>query len=109
MYDFIVIYPTKYSEELCIFKATFHCTQHLIFFASVLLTSCIQTQILHVRQSNFTFLLLTVYDDYKFVTRAELEEMNLTQFIGSSLLRAYMHGFFMDIRLYKKVRFETVF
>lgn len=44
-----------------------------------------------------------VYDDYKFVTRSELEEMNLTQFIGSTLLRAYMHGFFMDIRLYKKV------
>lgn len=44
-----------------------------------------------------------VYDDYKFVTRAELEEMNLSQLIGSSLLKAYMHGFFMDIRLYQKV------
>lgn len=44
-----------------------------------------------------------VYDDYKFVTRAELEDMNLGQLIGSSLLRAYMHGFFMDVRLYKKV------
>ena len=45
-----------------------------------------------------------MYDDYKFVTRNELEDMNLTQLIGSSLLKAYMHGFFMDIRLYKKVR-----
>ena len=44
-----------------------------------------------------------VYDDYKFVTRAELEDMNLSQLIGTSLLKAYMHGFFMDIRLYKKV------
>lgn len=44
-----------------------------------------------------------MYDDYKFVTRAELEDMNLAQLIGTSLLKAYMHGFFMDIRLYKKV------
>lgn len=27
----------------------------------------------------------------------------LTHLIGSPLLRAYMHGFFMDIRLYHKV------
>ena len=44
-----------------------------------------------------------MYDDYKFVTRTELEELGLTQHIGSSLLRAYMHGYFMDIRLYNKV------
>ncbi|XP_076368050.1 nucleolar protein 10 lethal (2) 34Fd isoform X2 [Tachypleus tridentatus] len=42
----------------------------------------------------------TVYDDYKFVTRRELEDLGLLHLIGSNLLRAYMHGFFMDIRLY---------
>uniref|UniRef100_A0AAX7T585 Nucleolar protein 10 n=1 Tax=Astatotilapia calliptera TaxID=8154 RepID=A0AAX7T585_ASTCA len=46
----------------------------------------------------------TVYDDYKFVTRKDLENLGLTHLIGSSLLRAYMHGFFMDIRLYHKVK-----
>jgi len=45
-----------------------------------------------------------VYDDYKFVTRKELDDLGLTHLIGSNLLRAYMHGFFLDIRLYHKVR-----
>merc|ERR1719481_860338 len=44
----------------------------------------------------------TVYDDYKFVTLAELQEMGLDHLIGSSLLRAHLHGYFMDIRLYRK-------
>ncbi|XP_007423660.1 nucleolar protein 10 [Python bivittatus] len=46
----------------------------------------------------------TVYDDYKFVTRKDLENLGLSHLIGSPLLRAYMHGFFMDIRLYHKVK-----
>ncbi|KAK2155613.1 hypothetical protein NP493_2061g00051 [Ridgeia piscesae] len=46
----------------------------------------------------------SVYDDYKFVTRTELDSLGLTHLIGSSLLRAYMHGFFMDIRLYHKAK-----
>uniref|UniRef100_A0A672R7Z4 Nucleolar protein 10-like n=1 Tax=Sinocyclocheilus grahami TaxID=75366 RepID=A0A672R7Z4_SINGR len=46
----------------------------------------------------------TIYDDYKFVTHKDLENLGLTHLIGSPLLRAYMHGFFMDIRLYHKVK-----
>lgn len=46
----------------------------------------------------------TIYDNYKFLTREELEKLNLTSLIGTNLLRAYMHGFFVDYRLYKKVR-----
>uniref|UniRef100_A0A8D0HHN7 Nucleolar protein 10 n=1 Tax=Sphenodon punctatus TaxID=8508 RepID=A0A8D0HHN7_SPHPU len=46
----------------------------------------------------------TVYDDYKFVTRKDLENLGLSHLIGSPLLRAYMHGFFMDVRLYHKVK-----
>ncbi|KAH0621974.1 hypothetical protein JD844_023798 [Phrynosoma platyrhinos] len=46
----------------------------------------------------------TVYDDYKFVTRKDLENLGLAHLIGSPLLRGYMHGFFMDIRLYHKVK-----
>jgi len=45
-----------------------------------------------------------IYDDYKFVTRKELEELGLEGMVGSPYLRAYMHGFFMDVRLYRKVR-----
>ncbi|XP_025783043.1 nucleolar protein 10 isoform X3 [Puma concolor] len=46
----------------------------------------------------------TVYDDYKFVTKKDLENLGLAHLIGSPFLRAYMHGFFMDIRLYHKVK-----
>ncbi|XP_048256625.1 nucleolar protein 10-like isoform X1 [Haliotis rufescens] len=46
----------------------------------------------------------SVYDDYKFVMRGELEELGLAHLVGSNLLRAYMHGFFMDIRLYHKAK-----
>ncbi|XP_017494912.1 PREDICTED: nucleolar protein 10-like, partial [Rhagoletis zephyria] len=45
-----------------------------------------------------------LYDDYKFVTEAELAEIGLSDLIGTNLLRAYMHGYFMDMRLYRKAR-----
>lgn len=71
-----------------------------------------------------------IYDDYKFVTKQELGELGLEHLEGTSLLRAYMHGydlvavifnnaptfihsniffvffrrFFVDIRLYNKAR-----
>lgn len=46
----------------------------------------------------------TIYDDYKFVTEKELDELGLLHLKGTNLLRAYMHGYFMDIRLYRKAR-----
>ncbi|KAF0301035.1 Nucleolar protein 10 [Amphibalanus amphitrite] len=46
----------------------------------------------------------TIYDNYKFVTRQELDDLGLTHLLGTNLLRAYMHGFFVDIRLYKKAK-----
>jgi len=46
----------------------------------------------------------TLYDDYRFVTREELEQLGMTHLIGSKMLRAYMHGFFMDNRLYGKAK-----
>lgn len=45
-----------------------------------------------------------IYDDYKFVTKQELAELGLDHLEGTNLLRAYMHGFFVDIRLYNKAR-----
>ncbi|CAG2064081.1 unnamed protein product, partial [Timema podura] len=77
----------------------------------------------------------TVYDDYKFVTKRELEDLGLEHLLdpfpimemvvihfdgqmvrdttlaidwtlddSTNLLRAYMHGYFVDIRLYKKAK-----
>ena len=45
-----------------------------------------------------------VYDNYKFVTKAELSALNLDHLIGSNVLRAYMHGYFVDLRLYEKAK-----
>jgi len=45
-----------------------------------------------------------VYDDFKFLTRKELEELGLEHLIGSNILRAYMHGFFMDAKLYREAK-----
>lgn len=49
------------------------------------------------------FRVALVYDDYKFVTKQDLATLGLSHLIGTNLLRAYMHGFFIDIRLYHKV------
>lgn len=46
----------------------------------------------------------SIYDDYKFVSREELEELNGSNLIGTPLLRGYMHGFFMDAGLHAKLR-----
>merc|ERR1712054_610471 len=45
-----------------------------------------------------------VYDDYKFVTKQELSVLGLDHLIGTKLLRASMHGYFIDLRLYKKAK-----
>ena len=43
-----------------------------------------------------------LYDDYKFVTREQLEELQLASLLGTNMLRPYMHGFFIDARLHAK-------
>ena len=40
----------------------------------------------------------------RFVTRAELEKLALGHLLGTPLLRAYMHGYFVDNRLYRKAK-----
>ncbi|KJH50020.1 hypothetical protein DICVIV_03821 [Dictyocaulus viviparus] len=48
-----------------------------------------------------------LYDDYKFVTNEELEMLGLSKLVGTSVLRAYMHGYFLDRRLYNKAQLMT--
>ncbi|VDM43209.1 unnamed protein product [Toxocara canis] len=48
-----------------------------------------------------------VYDDYKFVTSQQLEDVGLSHLIGTNILRAYMHGYFIDVRLYNKAKTFT--
>lgn len=46
-----------------------------------------------------------VYDNYKFLTMAQLQTLNLDHLIGkTNLLRPYMHGYFVAQRLYEEAR-----
>jgi len=44
------------------------------------------------------------YDDYKFVTREELAQLGLEDLIGTNVLRAVMHGYYMNTQLYTKAK-----
>jgi len=44
------------------------------------------------------------YDDYKFVTRDEVDKLGISGLIGTPMLRAYMHGFFMDAKLHREAK-----
>ncbi|KAL0220380.1 hypothetical protein RCL1_000234 [Eukaryota sp. TZLM3-RCL] len=46
----------------------------------------------------------THYDDYKFVTSEELKQLGLSNLIGSSSVRAYMHGYYVDVGVYSKAK-----
>lgn len=46
----------------------------------------------------------TVYDNYRFVTKKQLDDLGLAGLIGTNVLRAYMHGYFIDARLYNKAQ-----
>ena len=46
-----------------------------------------------------------VYDNYKFLTTQQLKSLNLAHLIGTtSLLRPYMHGYFVAQRLYEEAK-----
>ncbi|GFH49394.1 hypothetical protein CTEN210_05870 [Chaetoceros tenuissimus] len=46
----------------------------------------------------------SIYEDYKFLTRAEIDALGIQNLVGTPLLRGYMHGFFINIGLYNRVR-----
>uniref|UniRef100_A0A1I8JIR7 NUC153 domain-containing protein n=1 Tax=Macrostomum lignano TaxID=282301 RepID=A0A1I8JIR7_9PLAT len=45
-----------------------------------------------------------LYDNYKFLTREQLTSLGLSSLIGTEYLRAFMHGFFIDSRLYERAK-----
>ena len=50
----------------------------------------------------------TTYDNYKFLTLPELKQLNLGHLVGTtSLLRPYMHGYFVASKLYEEARLIT--
>lgn len=45
----------------------------------------------------------TVYSNYKFLTKQDVAKLGISHLIGTNVLRAYMHGYFIDNELYDKV------
>lgn len=43
-----------------------------------------------------------VYENYKFVPHDELEGLGLGHLIGTNLLKPYMHGYFVHMKLYRR-------
>lgn len=46
----------------------------------------------------------TTFQDYKFLTRDQVDELNIQNLVGTPLLRGYMHGYFINTSLYNRVR-----
>jgi ribosome biogenesis protein ENP2 len=45
-----------------------------------------------------------VYEDYRFVSREELQQLGLGGLVGTNMVKAYMHGFFIDTQLYGRAK-----
>lgn len=45
----------------------------------------------------------TVYSNYRFITKQDVVKLNISHLVGTKVLRAYMHGYFIDTELYDKV------
>lgn len=45
----------------------------------------------------------SVYSNYRFITKDDVKKLSLSHLVGSNVLRAYMHGFFINTELYDKV------
>jgi len=54
--------------------------------------------------NNLRNLFFLVYDDFKFVTRTQMDEFGLQHLIGTNAARAYMHGYFIEMKSYTKAR-----
>ncbi|KAF5351098.1 hypothetical protein D9756_008380 [Leucocoprinus leucothites] len=46
----------------------------------------------------------SVYEDYKFVERSELKTLGLDHLVGTPMLKPYMHGYFISLKLYDAAR-----
>ncbi|GBE61589.1 nucleolar 10 [Babesia ovata] len=44
------------------------------------------------------------YEDFVFVTRQQLEEINAAELIGTNMVKDYMHGYFIDSDVYRKLK-----
>ncbi|KAL0237010.1 hypothetical protein PCE1_000407 [Barthelona sp. PCE] len=48
-----------------------------------------------------------VYDNFKFVSHERIIELGAESLLGTKLLRPYMNGFYMDVKLFNKLNSKT--
>ena len=46
----------------------------------------------------------TIYNEYKFLTKEELEKIKASDLIGTKFVQSYMHGFIMKAKLFNKLK-----
>lgn len=46
----------------------------------------------------------TIYSEYKFLSKEDLEKINAADLIGTKYVQGYMHGFIMKVKLYNKLK-----
>jgi ribosome biogenesis protein ENP2 len=46
----------------------------------------------------------TIYNEYKFLSKEELDKIKSSDLIGTKYLQSYMHGFIMKAKLYNKLK-----
>ena len=46
----------------------------------------------------------TIYNEYKFLTKEELEKIKASELIGTKFVQSYMHGFIMKAKLFNKLK-----
>eukprot|EP00633_Aureoumbra_lagunensis_P003846 CAMPEP_0197315302 /NCGR_PEP_ID=MMETSP0891-20130614/37579_1 /TAXON_ID=44058 ORGANISM="Aureoumbra lagunensis, Strain CCMP1510" /NCGR_SAMPLE_ID=MMETSP0891 /ASSEMBLY_ACC=CAM_ASM_000534 /LENGTH=675 /DNA_ID=CAMNT_0042804177 /DNA_START=97 /DNA_END=2125 /DNA_ORIENTATION=- len=46
----------------------------------------------------------TAFDDFRFVSKSELAELKAEHLIGTNHTKPYMHGFFIDAKLYRSLK-----
>lgn len=44
------------------------------------------------------------YEDFVFVTKQQLEDLKATNLIGTDMVKDYMHGYFIDSEVYRKLK-----
>lgn len=104
MYFALVLYYCAIvSVDLAVCRSEYTLSYLQVILLKSKLCSCLPQFALSLQEELEENAQTSIYDDYKFLTKEELEKLNLTSLIGTNLLRAYMHGFFIDYRLYKKV------
>ncbi|QPG72923.1 hypothetical protein FOA43_000227 [Brettanomyces nanus] len=45
----------------------------------------------------------TVYSNYRFITKQDVKKLSIEHLVGTKVLKAYMHGYFINTELYDKV------